>query len=51
MQFSMNTAHEDTYSPLTKCMLYNFYCCAVHFDNVQNSFHQHMHPLLNICVY
>jgi hypothetical protein len=23
MQFSMKTAHEDTYSPLTKCLLYN----------------------------
>jgi hypothetical protein len=25
-----------------------FYCCTVHFDNVQNSFHQQMHTLLNI---
>jgi hypothetical protein len=23
-----------------------FYCCTVHFDNIQNSFHQQMHPLL-----
>jgi hypothetical protein len=26
----------------------NFYCCIVHFDDVQNSFHQQMHPSLNI---
>jgi hypothetical protein len=26
----------------------DFYCCTVHFDNVQNSFHQQMHTLLNI---
>jgi len=24
MQFSMKTAHEDTYSPLTKCLLYSY---------------------------
>jgi len=23
MQFCMKRAHEDTYSPLTKCLLYN----------------------------
>jgi hypothetical protein len=26
----------------------NFYCRTVHFDNVQNSFRQQMHPLLDI---
>jgi hypothetical protein len=28
--------------------LFFYYYCTVHFDNVQNSFHQQMHPLLNI---
>ena len=31
-----------------KIVIVFFNCCTVHFDKVQNSFHQQIHPLLNI---
>ena len=50
------TAHSVLYVP---CIQYirerikgsevvDFYCCNVHFDDVQKSFHEQMHSLLKI---
>ena len=36
------------FSMFTSNVAVNIYCCTVHFDNVQNSFHQQIHSLLNI---
>jgi hypothetical protein len=41
-------SHVEGHRDMTKQIDAVFYCCTVHFDKVQNSFHQQMHTLLNI---
>jgi hypothetical protein len=46
----INTGYGQNPFSLLMCFGYlrSSYCCTVHFDNVQNSFNQQKHPLLNI---